>query len=106
MPIIPKSSKVKFVLIVLFLLIISAGFYFKARDARAPIVISIPDSEEDSNASYLGGQMEDGVLFDESSVSTSTATSTTATSTKDKKNTKEVASTTVTATATTTVINN
>ncbi len=102
MPIIPKSSKVKFVLIVLFLLIISAGFYFKARD----IVISIPDSEEDSNASYLGGQMEDGVLFDESSVSTSTATSTTATSTKDKKNTKEVASTTVTATATTTVINN
>ncbi|MDB5204264.1 MAG: hypothetical protein JWP09_292 [Candidatus Taylorbacteria bacterium] len=98
MPIIPKSSKVKFVLIVLFLLIIGSGFYFKARDARAPIVVSIPVAEDDSNASYLDGQMEDGVLFDDSNVSTSTATSTTATTTKGSKNTKELATTTTTTT--------
>jgi hypothetical protein len=82
MPIIPKSSKVKFVLMVLFLLIISAGFYFKAKDVRAPIVISIPDSEDDSDIRYPGGQMEDGVLFDDSTLSvTATTTEVTATST-------------------------
>lgn len=87
MPLIPRSSKVKIVLIILFFLIVSLSLYFRARDARAPIVANIPS---ENATSTIMGRMEDGIIFDEASlpphattteevVATSTATTTAST---------------------------
>lgn len=94
MPIIPKSSKVRFILIILSLVVIFLSFYFKAKEVRAPIVINVQTTDDSANASYLQAQMEDGVIFDDSSVSTSTATSTAATTTKTTKATATTTGTT------------
>jgi hypothetical protein len=91
MPLIPKSSKVRFVLIILALLVVSLSLYFRARDVRAPIVADIPVVENREELKM----MEDGVIFDESIVK--------ATTTSESNSNMITASTTATSTVSTTV---
>ena len=72
MPIIPKSSGARFLLIILFIIVAVTAFYFKAKDARMPIVIDNLNMPPVVSEGIPEGQMEDGVIVPEDETATTT----------------------------------